>query len=121
MKALLKEIDEHVEEQVTLIMEGVELVCFASLAPYKLKVGLSYPVAFQVFINDEYNLQKTSGTNSGVERLGNGFRYKLRGRLVGNSIQCGIPFEDEILESEFGYLQGELVELVVDRIDAEFF
>ncbi|MDD7912015.1 hypothetical protein PUV47_18950 [Pseudovibrio exalbescens] len=120
MRAQLKEIGDHVEEQVSLFVNGIEVVCFASIVPYEIQLGRSYPVVFHIFVIDEYRLKKSSSIERGVERIDNGFRYRLRGRLVGNTIQCGLPFEDDFLVDEYGYLDGEQVELEVDRIDVEF-
>ncbi|WP_150526566.1 hypothetical protein [Roseibium sediminis] len=120
MQAYLKAICDDVEEEVTLVIGTMEVVCFASVVPYELKVGRSYPVVFQVFLNDEYDLRKSSIAEAGIERIDTGFGYRLRGRLVGNTIECGLPFEDDHLADEYGYLDGELVELIVDRVDVEF-
>ena len=121
MKAYLKHIDDVIEEKVTLITNNVEVVCFAGVCPFEIQVGQEYSVSFEMNVFSDYHLEKSASKETGVTRLGNSFQYLLRGKLNGNTVLCGLPFEDEILRSNYGYLDGDIVDFIVDRIDVEFF
>ncbi len=120
MKAFVKNIDSDIEEQVTLIVDDVEVTCFASVCPYEIQEGQEYPVSFEMNVFDDYSVNALVKNEKSLVRIGDGFSYLLSGELRGNTIVCGIPFEDEILLSDFGYLDGKYVSFQVDRIDVEF-
>ena len=118
--AFVKSIDENVEEQVTLIVDGVEITCFASVCPYEIIEGKTYPVEFEIMLNDDYEIEQVDSASSQIQKIGSGFAYKLSGEMLDGTIDCGIPFYDDYLISEYGYLKGKLVSLNIDRMDVEF-
>ncbi|WP_353573395.1 hypothetical protein [Candidatus Albibeggiatoa sp. nov. BB20] len=122
---LLNSIDENVEEEVNLNINGIELTCFASICPYKIYARKQYWVSFNFMIFDDYEVLKLEGTSDiGFERVGESFdyfAYWLKGQLKDGMVDCGIQFEtDEVLLAEYGDLEGKFVKLRVDRIDVEF-
>lgn len=120
MKALIKSLDSDVEEQVNLLVDGIELTCFAGVCPYQIQVGKEYPVVFEMCVFDDYSVSSSDKQEILVAQIDSGFEYLIRGKLDGNTIDCGIPFEDDVLMSDFGYLNGQFVDFKVDRIDVEF-
>lgn len=120
MKAILKSIDSDIEEQVTLIVNGIEVTCFAGVCPYELEIGNEYPVEFEMNVFDDYSVNQADSQDRLVTQIDNGFAYLLSGKLDGNTVDCGIPFEDDVLLSDFGYLDGKFVTFQVDRVDVEF-
>lgn len=120
MKVLLEKIDDVVEEEVTLLVGNQKLVCFAGTCPYQIEVGRYYQVDFDMKVFDDYSVVLSNLKKSSLTRLGDTFSYIINGKLQGNSIDCVIPFEDNVLLSAFGYLDGEFVEFKVDRIDVNF-
>ena len=120
VETLVKSIDENVEEQVTLIVAGVEIICFASICPYEIIAGKTYPVEFEIMLNDDYEIEQINSVSSHIQKIGSGFAYKLSGEMLDGTIDCGIPFYDDYLISEYGYLRGKLVSLNIDRMDVEF-
>lgn len=116
----LKKIDEDVEEEVTLLIGNEEVVCFAGICPYQIEAGRCYQVDFDMKVFDEYSVSLSSENKTSLTRVGDTFSYIISGKLKGNTIDCIIPFEDDILLSEFGFLDGKFVELKVDRIDVDF-
>lgn len=118
--ALVKEIGDDVEEEVTLTLNGFEITCFAGICPYKIYEGKKYPVSFEFMIFDEYEVEETTDEVVGLEKISQGFSYWIMGKLDGAFIDAGIKFEDEILLSDYGYLNGKFIRLKVDRIDVEF-
>ncbi|GIP46333.1 hypothetical protein J45TS6_47920 [Paenibacillus sp. J45TS6] len=43
--ALVKRLDPHIEEEVTLEIQGVEYTGFTFICPYEIEVGGKYPVS----------------------------------------------------------------------------
>ncbi|OZG73376.1 hypothetical protein BTA51_10125 [Hahella sp. CCB-MM4] len=118
--ALVKKIDDNIEEEVTLELNGVELTCFAGVCPYQIQEGKEYPVSFELEIFDDYCVEELNEEKVALERIGNDFSYWVAGRLDGSVIHSVIQFEDEILMSDYGYLDGKFIRMKVDRIDVEF-
>ena len=118
--ALLKSVGEEVEEKVSLKVNGLVVTCFAGYCPNKICVGNEYPVVFELMIFNDYEVEEVESKCCGVERIENGFSYWIKGRLCKGEIDCGIKFSDEILLSDYGYLDGKFVRVKVDRIDVEF-
>lgn len=115
-------IDNVVEEQVLIEVNNIQLNVFASICPYEIKEGSSYPVEISLSVFDEYDVAKLGDLSlPPFTRNGGGFGYIVRGRLNGDHLKVGdLLFEDEVLQKEFGYLDGETIALKVDRIDVEF-
>lgn len=120
MRAFVKKIDSSIEELVTLVIDGVEVTCFAGVCPYEICVGQKYPVSFEVNVFDDYAVKELDKQDTSIMKVDEGFAYVLNGLLQGNTVICGIPFEDEILLSDFAYLDGKYVSFQVDRIDVAF-
>ena len=115
-------IDENVEEEVTLQIGNTELTCFSGSYYLEKKVGSSYPVELNLFVLNDYVVEKVSdNTEPSIVRLGNTFAHIITGRLNGRCLESGeLTFEDDVLLSDFGYLDGKMVTMKVGRIDADF-
>lgn len=118
--ALVKKIDDDVEEEVTLSLNGFEVTCFAGVCPYQIEEGKEYPVSFELMIFDDYHVNESKEEMPSLERVGSSFSYWIIGKLEGGIVNSSIPFEDEILLSDYGYLDGKYIRLKIDRIDVEF-
>jgi hypothetical protein len=121
-QAKVLHLDEDVEEEVVLQVGGVELTCFACVCPYAIEVGLSYMVELHPVVFGDYVVTELIGdTAPAVARVGNSFTYVITGQLSGGSLECGgLIFEDEVLQRDFGDLDGKTIAMTVDRIDVEF-
>ncbi|KEO85107.1 hypothetical protein [Tumebacillus flagellatus] len=119
--ALVKRLDPHVEEEVTVEIEGVEFTGFAFICPYEIEVGQKYPVSIGFTILDEFKVREIYENEKELERLDQGFGYCIRGLLDENSINAGIIIldEDEYF-ADYPDLIGKYVEMEVDRISIEF-
>lgn len=116
----LKKIDDDIEEEVALGLNGVEVTCFAGICPYQIQEGKEYPVSFELVVFDDYWVEELSEEKVVLERIGNTFSYWITGKLEGGVIDSVIQFEEEILLSDYGYLNGKFIRMKVDRIDVEF-
>ncbi len=118
--ALVKAIGDNVEEEVTLDLNDLKVTCFAGVCPYEIHEGERYPVSLELIVFDDYEVKESEVEFAGLEQIGESFSYWIKGRLEKGVIDCGIQFEDEILLSDYGYLDGKFIQLKVDRIDVEF-
>ena len=119
--AVVLKIDEDVEEQVLLDVQGYLVTCFASVCPYPIEVGGKYRVGFYLFVVDDFSpFEVQEDAVPSIIQEGSCFRYTLIGKLSGNTLDCGIQIEDDIFTDEYGYLDGKMIRLGVDRIDVEF-
>lgn len=121
-QAKVLRLNEDIEEEVELQVGGDKLTCFASVCPYAIEVGLSYPVKLRLVVLDDYAVTELADDSpSSIARVGNGFAYALVGKLGGGCLESGgIIFEDDVLQRDFGYLDGKIIAMKIDRIDAEF-
>ena len=120
MDATIERIDDLVEEEVTLRVNGIETVGFAGICPYPIEVGHTYPVSLTLDIFDEYDVRPVSDQAPSMHRIDRGFSYLLIGRLVDDVFDAGIQFRDKIFLRDFAYLIGKTVAVKVDRINVEF-
>ena len=117
---LIKAIDPDVEEEVTIEVDGIELVGFVSFCPYDIKVGMSYPVSIGITVLDELEIRELESPTKGFQRIEQGFVYLIRGILrPGGIIEAGIEIQDELLV-DYAYLYNKFVEIRVDRISLSF-
>src|SRR5687768_8897232 len=120
--ATVRALGQNIEEEVTLsVGHCEELVCFAPYMPVVPRVGGRYLVGLSLAVFSDYRVVNASGANDSFERLGNGFAYKITGLLTDGCLKsCGLTFIDDVLLRDFGYLDGAMVTVFVDRVDAEF-
>jgi len=122
-EAQLKQFGGDIEGEVILNVNGRDLTCFSySSLPHDAKQGAYYRVEFtpQVFHEYQVDLREDEVPPS-VQQIGKGFSYVMTGRLTGNRLDAGcVVFEDDVLLSDYGYLEGKIVSWKVDRLDAEF-
>ena len=109
--AQIKLLSDDVEEEVVLRINGVELKCFATVCPYKIEEGASYQVESTAQVFNDY-LVKELGEDASplIVQVGNSFFHIITGRLNDNRLDAGgIVFADDMLLSDFGYLEGKII------------
>jgi hypothetical protein len=121
-EAQVVKLDQNVEEQVIIRIGSTELTCFAAVCPYEIKEGLSYPVELHPVVFDDYAIVEIDNDPApSIVQFGTGFAHIVRGRLCGGRLESGgVIFQDAMLRRDFGHLDGKMVSMKVDRIDAEF-
>ncbi|MEC4723583.1 hypothetical protein RY831_31075 [Noviherbaspirillum sp. CPCC 100848] len=120
--AQIKRLSDDVEEEVVLRINGLEVTCFATVCPYKIEEGASYQVELTAQVFNEYLVSELDeDASASIVQIGGSFSHVITGRLSGNRLEAGaIVFEDDVLLSDFGYLEGKMIAWKIDRIDAEF-
>jgi len=120
--AEVRRLSDDVEEEVVLRINGIELTCFAIVCPYKIEEGVSYQVELTAEVMNDYLVSELDEEVSpSIVQIGDSFSHVITGKLDGNRLDAGgIVLEDDVLLSDFGYLEGKMIAWKVDRIDAEF-
>lgn len=119
-KALIKSIDPNIEEEVTVCVNGLELLGFVGYSPFVIEVGETYEVSIEVTILDEFNIREIEQHEKGFQRIGMGFAYLIRGVLLpGGIVDAGIELRDELFV-DLTYLYNKYVEFRVDRLNLSF-
>lgn len=112
----------EIEEEVDLRLGGVELKCFAAVCPLPVQLNHVYPVHLELVILDEYVIAESSNQSEpAFSRIDDGFGYLVSGWLDGARLRVGeLTFEDEVLQRDFGHLNGKFLSLRIDRINVDF-
>jgi len=120
-QAKVKKLNPHIEEEVTLEIQGYQFTGFSTVCPYFIEEGKEYPVMISFTILDKLDLRKADIQTKGLQRLGDHYNYLIRGILHEDHIDIGIKIVDEDgYFHDYQFLAGNLVEMLVDRIAVEF-
>lgn len=118
---LVDGVNPEIEEEVTIVVGGQRLTCFASYLPYQLEVGRVYRAELLPMVFDEYIIQEVSHVAPSVLREGSGYSNRIIGELRDGCLCCsGLTFCDEIFLVDFGLLEGKLISWRIDRLDISF-
>ena len=115
-------LDDNIEEEAVLLIEGVSLTCFVNVCPYPIKEELVYPVDLHLWSLEGLELAEAlENEPSAICRIGTGFSHSLTGRLNKGRLEVGaLVFEEPEFSDEFQYLEGKMVRIIADRLVAEF-
>lgn len=118
---LVCELSDIIEEEVVIKVDGFNIICFANICPYKIEINKEYPADIGFTILDEWNIKEENSEESNIIHIGNGFKYYLYGRINEDTLEIkNIKFQDDIFLTDYAYLNGKFVSLLVDRITLEF-
>ncbi|MEI3613636.1 hypothetical protein [Pseudogracilibacillus sp. SO30301A] len=119
--ALVKRLDPLIEEEVTIEINGVEFTGFASICPYEIEIGKSYPVFIGFTVLEDLKIYEIREEKKELERIASSYEYYIRGVLHEDTIDAGIVLTDEDdYFSEYTELIGRNVEMKVARISIDF-
>ncbi len=120
-QARLLKLNKLIEEEVTIDINGVEIVGFVNVCPYKIIPNNVYSVDIHLTFLDGPELIEKEGKRYGLERVGSSYKYILYGKVSGSCIDIGkgIKIEDDIFKQN-SYLNGHFIEIRPDRLAIEF-
>lgn len=120
-QAKLLKLDEIIEEEVLVEINGLQFVGFASVCPYKLTLNKIYPVKLGLTFLDDPEIIELNEPEYSLKRINKTFKYILRGKICGESIDIGngIKIQDDIFKED-SYLDKQYVEIKIDRLSVEF-
>ena len=122
MKYLVKIIEPDIELDNILTIRICDEVLdvFASYVPEDINYKNEYLVELEATVLDEYILEQSDEIST-LRKIDNSLGYEIIGVLRNGKIYVNkIIFEDEILKSDFGYLDNKIVKWTVDRISLYF-
>lgn len=118
--AQIIENNEELEFIVDIKIDSEILEVFSSSIPTTLDLNTTYVVDLEAIVFDDYLVEKTNSPPQ-IRQLSNSLGYEIIGHLKNGQIEAnGLIFEDEILNSDFFYLDNSKVKWTVDRINADF-
>lgn len=113
-------INRNIEDILTIKLGNQILEVFSFDMPHEICVNKSYSanITFNIFADYQINL---SDQKLGCYQIGSSLAYKIVGKLNNGNIEINnLSFFDEILQSEYAYLDNKIISWVVDRIDLNF-
>lgn len=122
MKYLVRIIEPDIELDNILTIWTCDKVLdvFASYVPEDINYKNEYLVELEATVLDEYILEQSDEIST-LRKIDNSLGYEIIGVLRNGKIYVNkIIFEDEILKSDFGYLDNKIVKWTVDRISLYF-
>lgn len=115
----IKTIDE---EEVTIEIGGVEIVCFCNAGIDDNEVDRNVKCELLLYDEQEITEAKTEEI-VGFYRINKSYAYKIVGvldfdrRILESIIKISL---DELDIEDYGYLDGRKVSVIVSRIDVDF-
>jgi hypothetical protein len=101
-------LDDNIEEEAVLLIEGVSLTCFVNVCPYAIKEDQVYPVDLRLWSLEGLELTEAlENEPCAISRIGTGFSHSLTGKLNKGRLEVGsLVFEEPEFSNEFQYLKG---------------
>ena len=123
MDAELLHIDPVIEESVTVRIGEITIKAFASVCPYELQIGQTYPVRLYIVSFDDMPFRQVSEeTGETIVRTNDAWGYSVTGRL-GKSELCSGHLkllDDGQYFADMESVRGCKLEFTVDRLDIWF-
>jgi hypothetical protein len=120
-EAVVLAVGPVVEDEVLLLVKGLEIKCFASYCPSKIEVGEIYEVEFELVLSDnDVVAVAAEPLTTLIEMNGDGFPCELYGLLDGSVFRSFVDFSDQEIHYDHPHLNGRFVKIQVDRIDVSF-
>lgn len=119
-KVCVLALNNQIQEDTTLLIEGTIINCFISCCPYQIEVGKFYEVELTLNIADDYVIERVESSGVLAEKIGPGYSYILYGELCDDKLLTFTSLSDEGIHYDHPELNGSFVKLTVERIDASF-
>lgn len=119
-KAQVVATNNHIEEDVTLLIEGTTVKCFISYCPYELEVGKTYDVELTLNLSDNYEIERTETIQTLAEHTNRGYSYILYGDLRNDILMTFTSINFEGIHYDHPECNDHFIKLKVERIDASF-
>lgn len=119
-KARILALSEHVEEDVTLLIDGTVIYCFISYCLNEIEVGKSYDVELVLNITDDYEIKKVEPRKTLAEKTGRGYSYFLYGELRNDIFSTFTLLNDEGVHYDHPDCNDHFIKLEIERIDVAF-
>ena len=119
-KAKILKLNDNIDEDVTLLIEGIVINCFISYCPYEIQVGDTYDVELMMNLADDLKVERVELRKILIERLGHGYSYLLYGNLHNDILLSFTALNAEGIHYDHPECNGQFIKLEVERIDVSF-
>jgi hypothetical protein len=120
-EAVVLAVGPVVEDEVLLLVKGLEIKCFASYCPYQIEMGETYEVEFDLKLADnDVVAAADEPITTLIEMKDDGFSCALYGYLDGSVFRSFVDFSDQEIHYDYPHLKGRFVKIHVVRIDVSF-
>lgn len=85
-------LNEHVEEDITLLIEGTVINCFISYCCYEVEIGKTYDVELTINLSDDYEIERNGLL---AEKIDTGYAYLLYSELHNDKFLTFTSLYDE--------------------------
>lgn len=122
-EVIVKKLNPHIEEEVTIKVNSFELVCFDPNGAIHWEVNKRYKAKIGFSVFNDLAMRETKEL-FGFSQIDNTLGYYIRGKfdLDSRTMDAGIRIqfnEDEFDLHDYSYWDGKNVEIRVDRINIE--
>jgi hypothetical protein len=119
-KAKLLSLNDLDEYEVTLEINGIDLICFVVICRYKIKENNFYPVELSLNILEGVLPKEIPEEYYKIKKVDKYGKYILSGKLNGQRLDLGkILIEDNYFE-DMQEFDGKFIQLEVHAICVEF-
>ena len=110
-------VDDIIEEEVVLLVEGNKIRAFASFCPEKIEIGKKYKAEFNLVIPDSELIEITLETVPRIEMLGQGLACTVYGYLSNATIRSIVDFPDQDIHYDYPDCNDNYIKIDVERVD----
>ena len=83
-QAQVIKLNDDIDRDVALQINGAKLNCFGSVCPYAIEEGRSYPVQLELVMLDDYEvMESVDAASPAFAEAGKGYAYLVHGKLEG--------------------------------------
>lgn len=121
LKAKILKLNPLIEEEVLLEVNGIRLVGFTTICPYKIMQSNVYPVRLFLVSLDGLEAEVLNEKEYDATRVDDSYGYILKGQVVYGNLDIGndIIIRDDYFD-ENSFLNGKYVLVKINRLGVEF-
>lgn len=119
--AQIIEYNEQLEFILKIRVHNEILEVFSSSIPFSIDFKKNYLVDLEAIVFDDYIVERVDCPLQ-IKQINNSLGYEIIGHLKEGKIEVNdLIFEDDILNSDFFYLDNTRVKWTIDRVNADFY
>jgi len=118
--AKVLEVDPEREDEVVLLLGDQPVRCMISNCPNPIYENNTYFVSLTIQLNSDYAITETDSSTPFIENFGSGFNVIIQGKLSNSTINSVVDFDDVDIHYDHPELDGKMVKIYAERIDASF-
>ena len=116
----IKRIDQNIDEEIDIIINGIQITGFTGYCPYKIEIGKKYKASINLFFLDGLNMEiQRDNAEKNILKLDND-KYLIKGFLDSKGVlDVGFLIKNELFK-DYEYFFGNYVKMKIDRFTISF-